>query len=99
MIELDTSARYAVRGYAGVAFRFAGFPQVWEPDVALVEDEDGNEVEVETDDGEWVDGPDDRVIVVMVGDDRRHEVARDDLTPLEDGAFCGGCGQVGCAWG
>jgi hypothetical protein len=38
----------------------------------------------------------DRVRVVMVGDDRQHEVELADLTKINDDAFCSECGQVGC---
>jgi hypothetical protein len=34
--------------------------------------------------------------VVMVGDDREHEVALDDLIDVDDADFCSECGQVGC---
>lgn len=38
-----------------------------------------------------------RVVVTMIGDDARHTVDPDDLTPLERGAYCGECGQIGCS--
>ena len=37
-----------------------------------------------------------RVLAVMVGDDLRRSFDPDDLTPIERGAFCGECGQIGC---
>jgi len=37
-----------------------------------------------------------RVVVVMVGDDREHVVDPEDLTRIEDDAYCWSCGQVGC---
>ena len=37
------------------------------------------------------------VTVVMIGDDRRHRVDRDDFKPLKRNYYCGECGQVGCA--
>ena len=40
----------------------------------------------------------DRVRVVMVGDNREHEVDASDLKALLEDEFCRGCGQVGCAW-
>jgi len=63
---LDTSARYTVDGWPGVAvfierFTFGG-----------------------------------RVVVVMVGDDREHTVDPEDLTRLDDDAYCAECGQIGC---
>jgi hypothetical protein len=38
---------------------------------------------------------DDKVDVVMIGDDRHWHVDVDDCTPLNDG-FCIDCGQIGC---
>lgn len=101
-MPLDLDARYTVRGWRGIAFRISGFPKRWEPEVAIVPDHDtGEDVEFYTGDGEWFEQDEScgRVIVVMVGDDRRHEVDVDDLTPLAEDAYCGCCGQVGCAWG
>lgn len=37
-----------------------------------------------------------KVVAVMVGDDTRHVVDREDLTPLKRSDYCGGCGQIGC---
>jgi hypothetical protein len=39
------------------------------------------------------------VDVRMVGDDQLHLVSTEDLTALDEDAYCGGCGQIGCAWG
>ena len=36
------------------------------------------------------------VRAVMVGDDRVHEVDKDDLVLLDEDAYCSECGQVGC---
>ena len=38
-----------------------------------------------------------RVVAVMVGDDRKHTVDVDDLTVLDDEAYCSVCGQIGCS--
>ena len=35
--------------------------------------------------------------VVMVGDDKKHRVNRDDCTEVARKAYCGVCGQIGCA--
>jgi hypothetical protein len=97
-MALDKGARYSVRGWRGIAFRIAGFPERWEPCLALVTDDDGEEHEEDTGDGEWVEQDEScgRVIVVMVGDDKRHEVDVEDLTPLDPLAYCESCGQMGC---
>ena len=38
----------------------------------------------------------DRVVCIMVGDDRQFTFGRDELTPLAREQFCGECGQIGC---
>lgn len=105
---MDTDARYAVKGWAGIAFRIDGPTLRWEPYTSLAECEDlwcdchhgGDLHEVELDEGEWEEDPESgRVIVVMVGDDKRHEVDLSDLTKLDDGAYCESCGQIGCGHG
>lgn len=71
---------YRVTGWDGVAFSVLGWET--EPD----------------DDTEW-SGMEPRtgsVVVVMVGDDRKHVVDPDDVTPLDRAAYCGECGQIGC---
>lgn len=37
-----------------------------------------------------------RAKVVMVGDDRVHDVPRDSCSPLQRSRYCGVCGQIGC---
>lgn len=39
------------------------------------------------------------VVCCMVGDDRRVALDPDDLIPLDEGDYCGGCGQIGCGCG
>ena len=71
---------YTVKGYKGIAFYVLGWET--EPD----------------EDTEW-SGYEQRtgnVLAVMVGDDYRHRVDLDDLTPLESDKFCHDCGQIGC---
>src|SRR5262249_51371969 len=71
---------YTVDGWGGVAWYARG----WET--------------APTEDTEW-DGIEERtgkVVMTMVGDDRRFVVDLDDITPLEREAYCGECGQVGC---
>jgi len=72
---------YAVRGYRGVAFSVLGWET--EPD----EETEGSGYEVRTG----------RVLAVMIGDDYRHRVDPDDLTPIAREDYCGECGQIGCA--
>lgn len=40
-----------------------------------------------------------RVIAVMVGDDREHEIDVDDLVEIDEEDFCLVCGQIGCGHG
>jgi hypothetical protein len=72
---------YRVRQYAGVAFRVYGWET--EPDA----DTEWSGYEVRTG----------KVVAVMVGDDHRHIIDREDLTPLDEDDFCHVCGQIGCA--
>ncbi len=77
---VDFDAHYRVRGYSGIAFYLLG----WE----TAPDEDT----------EW-SGYENRtgnIVAVMVGDDRKHIVDKDDLTLLEEDKFCRSCGQIGC---
>ena len=105
--KLDQDARYRVAGYEGIAFYVWGFPKRWEPYMSLetCDDEycscreDENELhEVDTGEGEWVEQDETcgRVLVVMVGDDTKHEVDVEDLTVLDPLAYCASCGQIGC---
>lgn len=71
---------YRVKGYSGVAFWALGWET--EPD----ENTEWTGEEVRTG----------RVVCVMVGDDRRHSIDPDDLTPLGEDDYCPGCGQTGC---
>jgi hypothetical protein len=96
MATIDMTTAYRIDGRPGIAFRVVGWEQVWEPYMALVEDVDtGEEYEVDSGDGEWVNGP--RPLVVAIGDDRKEPVDLEDLTPLNRADYCGECGQVGCA--
>jgi len=39
---------------------------------------------------------DGRAFMIMVGDDRVHEVPADDVHPIKRESYCGECGQIGC---
>jgi hypothetical protein len=94
--EIDMDARYKVAGWPGVAVRIHGWPRKWVPCLCLCVDDDGNEYEEECGDGDWEDDVGDRIIVVMVGDDAKHTVSVDDLTPIGELDYCHECGQIGC---
>jgi hypothetical protein len=78
--ETFDAAAYTAKGYSGVAWYVLG----WEtqPD----EDTEWSGLEERTG----------KVIAIMVGDDRRFTFDEDELTPLDESAYCGGCGQIGC---
>jgi hypothetical protein len=79
--ETFPAEAYRVRGWgAGIAFYVLG----WE----TAPDEDTEWTGIEERTGQ--------IVVVMVGDDAKHVVDVDDVTPLERGDYCGSCGQVGC---
>jgi hypothetical protein len=71
---------YTVTGYGGVAFRVFGWET--EPD----EDTEWTGIEERTG----------RVVCVMVGDDRRFAFDPEDVTAIDDLAYCAECGQIGC---
>lgn len=74
---------YRVAGWDGIAFYVLGWET--EPD----EDTEWSGYEVRTG----------KVLVVMVGDDKRHAVDPEDLEPLNEDAFCHECGQIRCGHG
>jgi hypothetical protein len=90
MATLDLSAHYSVESYPGIAFWLRGYATM--------------EVEIEYHNGGMWDyeietSPDyDKVIAVMVGDDREHIIDVDELTVIDDDAYCAGCGQISCGW-
>lgn len=94
---IDFDERYTIAGRPGVAWKLWGWALQWEPTTSLDVDEDGNEVEVDFGEGEWVaDGR--FVLACMVGDDRYESIDRDDLILLAEDGYCLECGQTGCEW-
>jgi hypothetical protein len=98
---LDFDATYAVAGYRGVAFRALG----WDTEPGECE---GHPADWDDPMGETVycDGscePDPAstgmLRMRMVGDDHVFPIDPDDLTALDDDAYCDCCGQIGCGWG
>jgi hypothetical protein len=41
----------------------------------------------------------DSVFGVMIGDDRKHLLSVDSVTPIEEDSYCHSCGQIGCNHG
>ena len=91
--EIDFDARYAVKGWHGIAFYLIGYAYEEEP--IMFTDEDGNESNDWTGDFEKIYHHH-KVIAVMVGDNRRHIVDVDDLTKIGADDYCSVCGQIGC---
>lgn len=81
--EIDFDARYSVDGYDGIAFWLKGYHEEWGE---VVDDWDDPEVIIDRD----------HVVAVMVGDDRKHIIAVEDLTKLDEDDYCHLCGQIGC---
>ena len=73
-------ARYQADGYRGIAWFVLGW---------AVE---------HTEDTEWdgIVNTTDRVLAVMVDDDRPEAFDPDDLTPIGELDYCAECGQIGC---
>ena len=93
--EIDFDAHYMIAGWRGIAFVLLGWHAEYRPVMCDAEDQDGREYEIES--GEFELEPDfDRVVAVMVGDDRRHMVDLSDLTVIAEDSFCRSCGQIGC---
>lgn len=72
--------------FKGVALEFLGYAKRFVP-------YDNSAEAVET--GYWEMNYD-IARVRMIGDDKEHEVDFDKLKLLGDGAYCCGCGQIGC---
>jgi hypothetical protein len=82
-VTLDGTDRFAVDGYRGIAWYVIGAET--EPNA----------------DTEWtgIENENGNVVCVMVGDDRKFSFEPDELTLLEDDAYCPECGQIGCGHG
>jgi hypothetical protein len=80
--QYETEPAYTVKGWSdGIAWRVLG--------PVMVRDEDY----------EWsgIENPHPTLVqAVMIGDDKIHEVDRDDLVELGELDYCAECGQVGC---
>ena len=100
MEKLDFSARYTHPNFKGSALYISGYPKVWVPYTFLDVDDEGNEVECESDEGEWeLDETSGSILVVMVGDDHKWTVDAEDLVKIGENDYCDGCGQIGCGHG
>lgn len=75
-----SSDAYRVEGCPGVACAVLGWET--EPD----EETEWSGYEVRTG----------RVVACMIGDDHRFTCDPEEITPLGEGDYCPGCGQIGC---
>lgn len=82
-MDIEPGAHVRVKGWKGIAFYVVG------PETAPDEDTEWSGYKT----------PTGKVIVVMVGDDRKHAVDPEDCTPIASEDFCGECGQMGCGHG
>ena len=79
--QLDFDLKYKVEGWGGIAWYVASYEEIRDEDY------------------EWsgiLRHNFDRVICVMVGDDREFNFGVDELTPLKEDEYCPECGQIGC---
>jgi len=81
--DIDTDLKYSVKGWKGIAFYCRG------PEMESDEDTEWTGIENETG----------NVVMVMVGDDRKHSIDPDDLVVIDEEEYCSCCGQIGCQWG
>lgn len=96
--------RVTAASQPGVAWTIDHRPLVWVADTTLITvddngdyDPDGEELEVPTDEGEWVtDAESTEWHMHMVGDDRDFVHDESDLTLLDEDDYCHVCGQTGC---
>jgi hypothetical protein len=87
--NIDFDAHYKVDGHKGISFYLLGW--FAEHELNHIYDEDDNngfELELEPNYN--------YVVAVMVGDDRKHKVAIEDIELLGEEEFCRSCGQIGC---
>ena len=95
MGEFDFSAHYKVHEYGnGIAWYAVGYATTEvEVEDSWTDDETGEtfySYDVET-----VEDPE-RVVMVMVGDDREFTYDVEDVEVIPDDSFCRDCGQIGC---
>ena len=77
----DFTARYKVEGEGGIAWYAVHYEKVYDEDYEWTGIEGENK---------------ERVVCIMVGDDREFTFDVEDLVKLDDGDYCTECGQLGC---
>jgi hypothetical protein len=78
----DFDAAYKAEGWGGIAWRAYAYESEADEDT------------------EWTGYvvPTGRILAHMVGDDSPHSFDPDELTALDEEAYCPSCGQIGCGW-
>ena len=79
--DFDFHSRYRIEDYGGVAWYVVGYEKT--------RDEDYEWTGIEHENRE-------RVVAIMVGDDRRFTFDVDELIKIDDEDYCPECGQLGC---
>ena len=98
--SLSTDTRYKVEGYSGIAWYTLGYATTTTEESWTYDGEGDPDDEASYLYNEPEEIPDtDNAIMVMVGDDRKHTIPVEDLTPIADEDYCSCCGQIGCGWG
>lgn len=92
-----TMAAYTVDGYSGIAWYSRGHAKTWTEETwELIEGEDPEcEHSYIYSEGEEIEDQD-KLIMVMIGDDREFTFDKDEVHKLDDLAYCAECGQIGC---
>lgn len=94
---VDFTAHYRIAGYGGIAWYLRSYAKQVTDEEWVYDGEGDPEDEASYLYNEPEEVEDrNRVIAVMVGDDREFEVDIEDLTLLAREDFCGVCGQIGC---
>lgn len=80
----DFTARYKVDGEEGIAWRAIRYETTYDEDYDWTGIETINE---------------DRIVAVMIGDDREFEFDTDQLIPIDEDDYCPECGQIPNCYG
>ena len=95
--DFDFNAHYTVDGYKGVAWYASKYATYTKFTCDLVCEDD----DCEHDDlcyfyNEWKEIDTDRVVMVMVGDNREFIFDVSDVQAIAEEDYCSECGQIGC---
>lgn len=107
--EIDFDAAYRVDGYDGIAWRVWEYAKLDPPTECQGHFVEPSEREDDQSDTYYCEGyclqdyepveNRERVIAVMVGDDRKFDFGIDEIHVIPEYSFCSQCGQIGCHHG